>query len=42
MEEISNETVKSKVNPLMPGANKKVKHNKTNLQLKFAGLLKYV
>ena len=32
----------SRVNPLMPGGNKKVTHTKTNLQLKAAGLFKYV
>ena len=29
-------------NPLMPGGNKKVAHTQTNLQLKAAGLFKYV
>ena len=29
-------------NPLMPGDNKKVTHTHTNLQLKAAGLFKYV
>ena len=32
----------SKLNPLMPGAKKKVTHTKTNSQLKAAGLFKYV
>ena len=30
------------LNPLMPGGNKKVTHTETNLQLKAAGLFKYV
>ena len=30
------------INPLMSGGNKKVTHTKTNLQLKVAGLFKYV
>ena len=29
-------------NPLMPDGNKKVTHTETNLQLKDAGLFKYV
>ena len=30
------------LNPLMPGGNKKFSHSQTNLQLKAAGLFKYV
>ena len=30
------------INPSMPGGNKKVTHTKTNLQLKAAGLFRYV
>ena len=33
---------KNHLTPLVPGGNKKVTHTQTNLQLKAAGLLKYV
>ena len=39
---VLNLPLQTKVNPLMPRGNKKVTHTQTNMQLKAAGVFKYV